>query len=97
MKVVRTHGTTIEIAKNGVEGLLPSLIQQHGSSVTNSTCNWRGDVMEFAFRARGLDFKGTLHVTDSAVILDIDLPFLARMFESQIRSAVEAEFDRIWC
>ena len=96
VKVVRTHGTTREIAKNKVEGLLPSLMQQHGSSVTNSMCDWRGDVMGFAFRARGVDFKGTLHVTESAVILDIDLPFLARMAEPQIRSAVEAQFDRIW-
>ena len=77
-----------------VEGLLPALTEQFGGSVSNPSSTWQGDVLSFSFRARGFDIKGTLEITDTDAVLDVTLPFAARLFEGSIRSSVERELDQ---
>ena len=95
MKIVRDHGTTAQGAKDAVDKLLPSVVEQFGSNVSNPQGAWDGNTFSFSFQAMGFSIKGTLQVTDTQVILDAKLPLLARAFEGTIRSSVEGELDRL--
>ena len=95
MRIVRRHNMTRQAAKDTVDGLLPRLIQEHGDSLSSPNGAWSGDVFIFSFKARGFGIKGSLEVTDNEVIIDAQLPFLARPFEGVVRSTVERELDRI--
>ena len=95
MRISRRHKSTKKALKDLVEGLIPTVMERFGESVTNAKHAWRGDDMEFSFRARGFNIKGTLHVTDAQVNLDLRLPFAAKLFESKIKPAVERELDKV--
>jgi putative polyhydroxyalkanoate system protein len=95
MRVVRDHGTTTQGAKDAVDKLLPGVLEQFGSSVSDPQGAWDGDTYRFSFQAMGFGIKGTLQVTDTQVVLDAKLPLLARAFEGTIRSNVESELDRL--
>ena len=84
---------TKQAAKDKLEGTLPALIARFGDSVSDFEHAWQGNSATFSFRARGFDVQGSLKITDSDVVVDMKLPFVARLFESTIRSNVELELD----
>ena len=45
--------------------------------------------MDFSFDALASSFRGTVNVTESEVVVDMGLPFLARLREGSIRSQIE--------
>ena len=95
MRIVRTHNMTKEAAKNWVGNKLPTLIQQYGGndSDSDSGCAWRDDTMEFSRRHSVGNVKVHFRVTDVDYILDVDLPFAARLIEGKARSTIERWFD----
>lgn len=86
---------TREAAKEMADGLLPVMLQEYGSSISDPKNTWRGHTMDFSFKARGFEIKGKLEVTDTGVVLDVRLPLAARLFEGTIRASIERELDRI--
>ena len=84
---------TQQAAKELLDGSLPVLAEQLSSSIPNHSFAWQGDVLNFSFRARGFDIKGTLEITDTDAVLEVNLPFAARLFESTIRSKFERGLD----
>ena len=95
MKITRKHRMTKQAAKSKVQGLLPKLIEQYGQRLSDPVHEWHGDTMRFSFGALGFTIKGTLDVTDSDAVLDLDLPFAAKLFEGTVRSSVERELDQM--
>ena len=95
MKIFRRHKSKREKVREKIETLVPSLTERFGESVSDLKHVWRGDDMEFSFRARGFNVKGTVTVSDSDVHLDLRLPFAAKMFEGKIKSAIEKELDKL--
>ena len=95
MKILKRHKSKREKVREKIEGLVPSLTERFGDSVSDLKHVWKDDDMEFSFRARGFNVKGTVAVSDSEVHLDLHLPFAAKMFEGKIRSAIENELDRL--
>ncbi len=71
-----------------VDALLPQLLGEFGSEVSDVHHHWLDSTMEFSFRARGFNLRGTLEVTDSAVILDMGIPLLLRPLQGRIESDV---------
>ena len=92
MRVTSSHNTTAESARAAVEGQVPQLMERFGGSVSDPTWGWHGNVMEFAYMAVGSRFRGTLEITDTEVVLDINVPLRFRLFQGTI----EAE-ARNWC
>ena len=89
MQITRQHNRTKHQAKAWVDVKLDEMLRQFGDSVSDTSHRWRGDTMEFAFRAAGIvSFSGTLVVTDTDFHLDLPFPFLAKGFEA--RAEVEA-------
>lgn len=95
MRVLKKHNSRPENVRDKIETLLPSLLERFGDSVSDVEHSWRGDDLDFSFRARGLSIMGTASVSDTDLLLDLHLPLAARMFEGKIRSAVEDELDSL--
>lgn len=94
MQITRRHNRTKQQAKSLVDENLADMLRQFGDSVSNISHQWRGDTLEFAFRAAGMvRFRGTLAVTDSDFHLDLPFPFLAKGFESRAKSEVNKWLD----
>ena len=52
------------------------------------------DLAMVSFTAKGRTFDGSLAVTDTTFVLDLDVPFLLRPFLGQALGTVEAEIGR---
>ena len=96
MRVSKKHNTTKKAARNLVDRELSVLLSHFGESISNARNTWRGDTMDFSFRARGFNFKGTLEIDDTELILNIGIPFLLRPFEGKIREEMERELDNFF-
>ena len=75
-------------ALSRVDALLPQLLDQFGSQVSDVHHHRLDSTMEFSFRTRGFHLNGTLEVTDDTVTLDMGIPFLLRPLQGQIEGAV---------
>ena len=89
MRVVRKHHMTRKTVRDWVETKLPALMQKYGGNVSDPKYAWQDDTMEFSGRTLIGNIKGKLHVTDTEVVVDVDLPWLARIKEGAIRDRIE--------
>ena len=82
---------TLETARLWVEKILPVLMKMYGGAVSDPTYGWRDDVMEFSGRVHIVNLKGTLRVTDTELVLDVDgIPFF---IEGKAKGEAERFFD----
>jgi len=96
MRIAIPHHTTRAAARLRVDGRLADLLGQFGDRAEDLSHEWRGDTLHFRGKARGMTVEGTLEVTDSEVILESKLPFIARPFESRIRQSIEQEAEKMF-
>jgi len=82
------HHLDKEEAKKRVSGLLPALRTEFAGMVSDIQERWEGDVLHFAFKARGLSINGSATVQPSAVAVDYTLPLLARPLKGQFESGI---------
>ena len=86
MKIKRKHGRTQAEAKQR----LIALADQMGM-----TLEWVDDQSATGSMSfNGVTVTGAAKVTDADVVLDVELPRLARMFSSRIQKQVEKEMDK---
>ena len=96
MRIAVPHNTTKAAARRRVEEGIGQLLGQFSDRAEDVTHEWSGDTLRFRGKARGLTVEGTLEDTVAAVIIDGELPLIARPFESRIRQAVEREAEQIF-
>ncbi len=82
------HKLDKEEAKRRVSGLLPALRTEFAGMVSDIQEHWEGDVLRFAFKARGLSIGGSATVEPSVVSVDYSLPLLARPLKGQFESGI---------
>ena len=92
MKITTNHNTTAESARATVEDQVPELMKRFGSSVTDPSYDWNGNVMEFRFRAVGADFRGKLEIREHDLVLAVSVPLRFRLFQGAIENEA-----RKWC
>ena len=68
-------------------------MQEYGGNVSDPRYAWQDDTMEFSGHTVIGNIKGELRVTDAELTLDVDLPWLARLKEGEIRSGIERWLD----
>ena len=93
MEIRRYHNMTMDAALQLSDQLLPGFIEKAGDNVSNMQQQWDGNVLHFAFHTYGMNIKGTFLVTDDEIIIESELPFMARPFEGRVRSAIEQQLD----
>ena len=94
MRILRNHEMTKRTAMDAVKSLLPDLMSSFGGSVSNSEIEWQNDTVKFSGRVLVANINGTLNITDSELVLDVDgIPFFLR---SKARTGIEQWFDLNW-
>ncbi len=96
MRMTVTHHTTRDAARRIINQRIAALEQQYGHHASEIQREWAGDLLNFSFKAKGFQGKGTLEITDSEVIVDGKLPLIAKPFESRIRKTVEDEAAQLF-
>ena len=96
MRIAVPHNTTKEKARAIVEKKIDDLQKQYGHYASDLEKSWSGDRLDFSVKAKGLQGKGTVDVTDTDVIIDGKLPLMAKPFEPRIRSTVEKEAEQLF-
>ena len=85
MKIQRKHGRTQAEAKQRLIGL---------ASTMGMTLEWVDAYSAVgSLKYNGVVVSGAAQVTDTEVVLDVELPRLARMFSSRIQKQVEGQMD----
>ena len=95
MKVVRNHNMTAPKAIEAVDSLLPGLENRFAGSVSDVRHSWKGNTMEFSFKALGFNINGQIRVTETQVALNAHLPLLVRPMAGKFQAEVERELDEI--
>ena len=94
MRIVHSHQTTRQAAKDTVKSLLPELMSRFGDSVSDSKVDWHNDTARFSGRVFVANIKGTLEVTDTELVLDVDgIPFF---LHNKARTGIEQWFNHHW-
>ncbi len=71
-----------------VDELLPQLLGQFGSQVSDVHHHRLDSTMEFSFTTRGVHLNGTLEVTGNTVTLDMGIPFPFTLLQGHIEATV---------
>ncbi len=93
MEIRRDHNMTMDSAVQLANQILPGFIKKAGDNISNMQQQWDGNVLRFAFHTYGMNIKGTFLVTHDEIIIESELPFMARPFEGRVRSAIEQQLD----
>jgi len=93
VKVTKAHNMTREDAVRKIDSEFSELMGHFDETVSDETHSWRDSVMEFSFRARGFDFKGTLSVTNDNLDIELDLPLMLRPFQGLAQEKLEDGLD----
>lgn len=96
MRLSYRHHLTKQQAVQRLEEFRSELLRRYGEEVSDLTVQWSGDVMNVSFRARGFTVSGALTVTETELDLDISLPWLARLFEGQVRERIVETLDGLF-
>jgi hypothetical protein len=67
----------------------------YGHKVSDLSEEWKGNTLEFGFKATGMKVSGTVTVEDAEVLLDAQLPFAAIMFKGMIERQIRAELGQL--
>jgi putative polyhydroxyalkanoate system protein len=96
MRVSVPHRTSRAAAKEKVQQLGQQLLEEHGDRIEGLEQRWEGDRLLVSFRARGFGVRGTVEITDNEVIVEGNLPLVARPFESKIRATIQREGEKFF-
>ena len=62
----------------------------------NPQTKWTGDYSAIiSFKVKGVGLEGTVEVLESAITLDLDVPFLLRPFKSMAIDVIDREI-KVW-
>ena len=86
MRIKRKHNRTQAEAKQRLIGL---------ANTMGMTLTWVDEQSATgSMTYNGVTVSGAAQVTDAEVVLDVELPRLARVFSSRIQKQVEKEMDK---
>lgn len=89
------HQLTRAEAKRKVQECLAQLRTQYGSTVTRVEEHWNGDTLDFGFTVMGFTITGQAFVEDTAVRVEVALPWPAAMFAGDIKQRIEQEGKKL--
>jgi hypothetical protein len=67
----------------------------YGAQVNNLRETWTDHTLSFGFKTMGMGVSGTVHVGESNVKLDCDLPLAAFLFKGTIEQRIHEELGDI--
>ena len=95
MTVNIPHELSRTEAESRVKNLISNVKSQFGDRVQNIEEEWHGDTGRFKFYMSGHPVSGTIKLLQTAVQVDLVLPFIATLFKGKIKSVIEEEGAKI--
>lgn len=91
--IIRTfsHAVGIDQATQRMHTLCKRLRNRYSNDFESVTEYWEGSQCTFTFTARGMRFRGAIHVFATAVQVELTLPFLALMQKRDIEQRLSEE------
>ena len=96
MKLSYPHGTTKARALEMLKAHGARFAESLAPEVSEVRQEWHDDGMDAAIKVFGLTIKGRLVVEESTVEMDVDLPWLARSREGELRSRALQTLDEVF-
>ncbi len=78
-----------------VQNMIGNLRDRYSQEISGLSEHWNGPDGSFAFKAMGINIKGTVAVSNSAVDINGDLPMLAAPFKGQIEDMIRNEAQQL--
>ena len=88
IKISAPHQLGQDEAQSRITRLISDSRAKFGDKVTDLKEAWNGNIDTFSFRAMGLDIDGHLEVKQTEVLIDINFPWMAMPFKSQIETEI---------
>jgi hypothetical protein len=89
LKVSIPHRLTRQEAQTRLRNGIADFQKQYAGRFGQLDEKWAGDQMDFRLTAFGQAITGRIDVTDSAVNLEVDLPWVFAMLADKIRGQVQ--------
>ena len=98
MRIEYKHNKTKDESYTLLDGFLSELQEQYKDSVQDYSKSWNDskDVMEFSVSARGINISGKMQLYDNLVVIQADLPFLVRFYQSQLESMIKQKLKELF-
>ncbi len=97
MRIEHKHNLTNEEVYRRLQGLLSDLQEQYADKIKNLQSQWNQDntQMDFSVEIMGFRSQGRVYLLDKKVILEGNLPLMARMFSGKIESMIKARLEAL--
>lgn len=93
MKHMVPHDLDLDMARKVTGKALESYKERFAEY--NPEISWKDErTAEVAFRAKGISLKGLFSLADDAIEMDMDVPFMLRMFQKKAVDVVEREIHK---
>ena len=96
MKLSYPHGTTKARALDLLKTHGARFAENLAPEVSEVRQEWHDDALDAAIKVFGLTIKGRLVVEERTVEMEVDLPWLARPREGEIRSRALHTLDEVF-
>lgn len=94
MKHSVSHDLSLDVAKQVAQKALEAYRDRFAEY--NPTITWAGDhLAEVSFKVKGVSLKGTFEILKDSIDMDMEVPFLLRMFKQKAVDVVDGEI-RSW-
>lgn len=92
MRHVVTHDLDMDLARRAAKKAWESYSQRFSNYEPRAT--WRDDDhADISFRAKGVSLKGAIDLAPGEIGLELEVPFVLRIFRSQAIAIIEQEIQ----
>ena len=91
------HNKTKDEAYKAIDGLLNELKKQYKEIIQDYSGSWNSskDIMDFSLYAKGFKISGKIQLYDNLIVLEGNLPFLAKLYQGKIESMIKQTLKEI--
>jgi hypothetical protein len=94
MKHTIKHDLSQELARKATRKAFESYAQRF--TAYNPTATWKtDDKADVGFKVKGVSLNGTVELRPNAIDLELDVPFLFKIFQKQAMDIIEEEI-KVW-
>ncbi len=91
------HNKTKDEVYKVIDKFLGELKEQYKDKVQDYSNDWNSskDIMDFSLYARGFDISGKIQLYDNLIVLEGNLPFLAKLYQGKIESMIRQKLKEL--
>lgn len=96
MRMEYKHKLDKKEAYKRIDTLLEAMQDKYSEFIAEPNKKWNSSKDEMKFSVSIMDnyVEGTVYLKDKKVVLEAELPFMARMFSSKIESIIKEQLDK---